>query len=104
MTKRIPVRNKLAEQLNEFSKPGETRGNAIERLAEQAGVSLSDEGVSEEVDEEAEQLAGEVMNAEDTLASKGSNYEYLKQEYDVDAAKFDDVEQLRAAVRGSGDA
>jgi hypothetical protein len=44
------------------------------------------------------------MTAQDTLAAEGSNYEYLKQEYDVDAAEYDDVEQLRAAVRGNGGA
>jgi len=58
--------------------------------------------LGEEEKQHAEQLAGEVMTASDTLAAEGSNYEYLKQEYDVDAAEYDNVEQLRAAVRGNG--
>jgi len=60
--------------------------------------------LGEEEKQHAEQLAGEVMTAQDTLAAEGSNYEYLKQEYDVDAAEYDDVEPLRAAVRGNGGA
>jgi hypothetical protein len=57
---------------------------------------------SEEERQYGEQMASEVMTASDTLAAEGSNYEYLKQEYDVDAAEYDNVEQLRAAVRGNG--
>lgn len=60
------------------------------------------DGPGEEALEHAEQLAGEVMTASDTLAAEDSNYEYLKQEYDVDATEYDNVEQLREAVRGNG--
>jgi TolA-binding protein len=49
--------------------------------------------------EQAEQLADEVMNASDALAADGSNREYLQQTYDVDPAEYNDVEQLRSAVR-----
>ena len=59
-------------------------------------------GLSDEEEVQAEQLAGEVMTASDTLAAEGSNREYLKQEYDVDPAEYDEVEQLRTAVRGNG--
>jgi TolA-binding protein len=89
--------------------------NPVEIVREQLAGSPTPRGESEpdgtpggdlgeEEKQHAEQLAGEVMTAQDTLAAEGSNYEYLKQEYDVDAAEYDDVEQLRAAVRGNGGA
>jgi len=94
--RRIPVEKELKEQLNEMKAPTESYTDMIERLADQAGVSL-DGGV--EVDAEAEQMAEEVMTAADTLAADGPSSEYLKQTYDVDPADYDDVEQLREAVR-----
>ena len=60
------------------------------------GSSPSDEDL-----ERAEQLAGEVMTASDRIAQGDeSNRELLRREYDVDPAEYDDVEQLRAALRG----
>ena len=94
----IKLRNEIAEQLNEYKRYGETHSDAIERLSEQAGVSF----VNGEADAEAEQLAAEVMNAVDTLAAEGSKRAYLKERYDVDPAEYDDIEQLRQAIRGDG--
>lgn len=92
----IHVEKNLKEQLKNIQAPGESYTDVIERLADQAGVSL-DGGV--EVDAEAEQMAGEVMTAADTLAADGPKSEYLRETYDVDPANYDDVEQLRQAVR-----
>lgn len=94
--RRISVEKDLKEQLKNIQAPGESYTDVIERLADQAGVSL-DGGV--EVDAEAEQMAEEVMTAADTLAADGPSSEYLRETYDVDPADYDDVEQLRQAVR-----
>jgi TolA-binding protein len=60
------------------------------------GSSPSDEDL-----ERAEQLAGEVMTASDRIAQEDeSNRELLRRAYDVDPAEYDNVEQLRAAIRG----
>lgn len=59
--------------------------------------------LSEEELEHAEQLADGVLVPEDRLAMNGeSAYEFLRQEYDVDASEFDDEAELREAVRGTG--
>lgn len=99
--RRISVEKRLKEQLSELKGPTDSYTDVIERLADEAEISL-DDGVT--VDTAAEQMADEVMTAGDTLAADGPSHEYLKQQYDVDAADYDDVEQLRAAVRGNGDA
>ena len=99
------VRESIAEQLDEIKQPGETHGDLLERLLEEAGYTSSEDETED--DEEAEQLAGEVMNAADHLAADGSKAEYLKEEYDVDPSEYDDVEQLRAELlpqqRGDAD-
>jgi len=94
--RRISVDKDLKEQLKSMQAPRESYTDVIERLADQAGVSL-DGGV--EVDAEAEQMAEEVMTAADQLAADGPSSEHLRETYDVDPADYDDVEQLRQAVR-----
>ena len=59
-------------------------------------------GLSDEDLAQAEQLADDVMTAEDRLNAGDSGREYLKQTYDVDPAEFDDAGELRAAIRGNG--
>ena len=59
-------------------------------------------GLTEEDLVEAEQLADEVMTAEDRLSAGDSGREYLKQTYDVDPAEFDSASELRAAIRDNG--
>lgn len=99
--RRIPVDKELKEQLSEMKAPTQSFTDVIEQLAHQAGVSLED---SVEVDAQAEQMAGEVMLASDLLDhNEGqSKAEYLRRTYDVDPEDYDDVEQLRQAVRGEG--
>jgi len=94
--RRIPVDKELKEQLSEMKAPTESYTDVIEQLADAAGVSLED---SVEVDAQAEQMAEEVMTAADTLAADGPSSEYLRETYDVDPADYDDVEQLRQAIK-----
>ena len=92
----IPIEKRLKEQLKGLKGPTDSYTDVIERLADEAEVDL-DDGAT--VDTAAEQMAHEVMTAGDKLAADGPSHEYLKQQYDVDAADYDDVEQLRQAVR-----
>lgn len=80
----------------------------VEKVREQLAGSPSprgegngDDQVDDDDLEQAEQLAGEVMSASDRISQNGqSNVEFLRQEYDVDPAEYNDVEQLRAAKNG----
>lgn len=58
-------------------------------------------GLSDDERAEAEQLAGEVMNASDRIEQEAgeSNREMLMRKYDVDPSEYDDVDQLRREIR-----
>jgi len=91
--------------------PEDDEDDPVEIVREQLAGSPSPRGegegsgqgdsLTEEEEKQAEQLAGEVMTASDRIRQDDeSNRELLRREYDVDPAEYDDVEQLRAAIRG----
>lgn len=78
-----------------------------EQLAEDiAPRGDGDEGTEPVDDAETEQLAQSAMNVSDLRTATErdmSNREYLRDQYDVDPADYDNAEALRMAVRNGGD-
>ena len=104
--------SELVEALAEDGGWDEEEGDQspIEVVKEQLGKPPEPRGGGEadetpggnEPDEKTEQLADEVLDANDRISIDGdeSPTEYLQREYGVDVSEYTDVEQLRAAKNG----